>query len=110
MSDAVSFALASSVMAATEKVVSQALEGAWSEVPRTLEQRRELLSQLSAQAGTAEHAWLQALQQAVAESDSAVEAMAPAAALSVQAQAQSADDMLHTALRQSLINARGASG
>lgn len=103
MSNTLSMALASSVMAATEKVVSQALEGAWNEVPRTLEQRRELLNQLSAQAGTAEHAWLQALQQAVAESDSAVEAMAPTA---TPAQTATHEDTLHAALRQSLIQAR----
>lgn len=109
MSDAVSFALASHVMAATEKVVSQALEGAWSEVPRTLAQRRELLDQLSAQADKGDQAWLVALQQAVAESDSAVQAMASTAPMpQVNAASASADDDgLHMALRQSLLGRSG---
>lgn len=108
MSDAVSSALASSVMAATEKVVSQALEGAWGDVPRTLEQRRELLNQLSAQANKGDQAWLVALQQAVAESDTAVQAMASATPATVtslppKSAVSSAGDVLHTALRQSLL-------
>lgn len=109
MSDAMSMALASSVMAATEKVVHQALTGAWSEVPRTLEARRDLLNQLSASAGKGDQSWLVALQQAVAESDSAVQAMtlaAPAAA-TTSAPATDGGDVLHAMLRQSMLGRSG---
>ena len=102
MSDSMSFALASSVMAATEKVVRQALEGAWSDVPCTLEHRREVLDQLSAKVDAGDRAWLTALRQAVAESDTAVQAMTPKPA--VAAAPAATGDALHTALRQSLIN------
>jgi hypothetical protein len=103
MSDAGSMVLVSRVMAATEKVVHQALNGAWNEVPRTLEARRELLNQLSASAGGGDQSWLAALQQAVAESDSALQAMVPATpAVATEAPAIVGDG-LHTALRQSLL-------
>jgi DNA-binding GntR family transcriptional regulator len=95
--------LASSVLAATEKVVAQALEGAWSEVPRTLAARRELLNQLAAQAAPADQAWLAALQQAVAESEQALQAMAPPAAPAASSHDSAGTDALHLALRQGLL-------
>lgn len=64
--------IADSVMAATHKLVQQAMQGDWHDVPRTLEQRRALLSQLSATASPQDRQWLDALQQAVVESDAAV--------------------------------------
>jgi hypothetical protein len=106
MSDLAARQLASGVMAATEKVVSQALSGSWHEVPRTLAQRRELLDQLRSQHTSANTAWLQALQQAVAESDAAVSTMAAASA--EPATTATADsDALHLALRQSLLAGSG---
>lgn len=96
--------LASRVMAATDKVVSQAMDGAWSEVPRTLEQRRALLDQLSAQATPGDQAWLMALQQAVAESDSALQAMAAQPAPVPTTAEAPQGDVLHLALRRSLLS------
>ncbi len=104
MSDALAVALASRVMAATEKVVSQAMDGAWSEVPRTLEQRRALLDELSAQATPADQAWLMALQQAVAESDSAVQSMVAQPAPAATGSESPQGDSLHLALRRSLLS------
>lgn len=95
-------------MAATEKVVNQALVGAWDQVPRTLEQRRELLDQLRAQHALGDTPWLQALQQAVRESDAAVQAIAPAAP-DAGLPSNSADS-LHVALRQSLITSQIKAG
>lgn len=63
-------------MAATHKLVQQAMHGQWQEVPRTVEQRRELLNQLLTSASSRDQPWLGALQQAMAESDAAVAAMA----------------------------------
>ena len=103
MSNSISSALASSVMAATETVVAQALEGAWSEVPRTLEARRELLNQLSAQAAPGDQAWLAALQQAVAESELALQSMVPAASPATSSHEGANADALHMALRQGLL-------
>jgi hypothetical protein len=81
------------------------MDGAWSEVPRTLEQRRALLDQLSAQASPGDMACLTALRQAIAESDSAVQAMAPAAtSTQPQPESNAAEDALHVALRQSLLS------
>ena len=67
--------IADGVMAATQRLVQQAMSGQWSEVPKTVEHRRELLQQLSATASPQDKQWLGALQQAMAESDAAVTAM-----------------------------------
>lgn len=68
--------IADSVMAATHKLVQQAMQGQWQEVPRTVEQRRALLDQLTANATPQDQQWLGALQQAMSESDAAVAQMA----------------------------------
>lgn len=70
--------IADSVMAATHKLVQQAMQGQWQDVPRTVEQRRELLNQLTASASPQDHQWLSALKQAMVESDAAVEQIAAA--------------------------------
>jgi hypothetical protein len=64
--------IADGVMAATHKLVQQAMQGHWHDVPKTLEQRRALLDQLSAAASPQDRQWVDALQQAMAESDAAV--------------------------------------
>jgi len=69
-------AVAESVMAATHKLVQQAMQGEWQEVPKTVEQRRMLLERLTANASSRDRQWLSALQQAMAESDAAVAKMA----------------------------------
>lgn len=68
--------IADSVMAATHKLVQQAMQGQWQEVPRTVEQRRALLDQLTANATPQDQQWLGALKQAMSESDAAVAQMA----------------------------------
>jgi flagellar capping protein FliD len=70
--------IADGVMAATQRLVQQAMSGQWNEVPKTVEHRRELLQQLSATASPQDKQWLGALQQAMAESDAAVNAMSQA--------------------------------
>jgi hypothetical protein len=70
--------IADGVMAATQRLVQQAMSGQWSEVPKTVEHRRELLQQLSATASPQDKQWLGALQQAMAESDAAVNSMSQA--------------------------------
>ena len=70
--------VADSVLAATHKLVQQAMTGQWQEVPKTVEERRVLLDRLSASASPADHSWLSALKQAMAESDAAVAKMASA--------------------------------
>jgi len=70
--------IADGVMAATQRLVQQAMSGQWSEVPKTVEHRRELLERLSATASPQDKQWLGALQQAMAESDAAVNAMSQA--------------------------------
>jgi recombinational DNA repair ATPase RecF len=70
--------IADSVMAATHKLVQQAMQGEWQEVPRTVEQRRALLDQLTANATVQDQQWLGALRQAMSESDAAVAQMAAA--------------------------------
>jgi hypothetical protein len=70
--------IADGVMAATQRLVQQAMSGQWQEVPKTVEHRRLLLEQLSASASPQDRQWLGALQQAMAESDAAVNAIAPA--------------------------------
>lgn len=68
--------IAAPVLAATCKLVDQALHGHWQEVPRTLQERRILLEAIAAQARPADRAWLDALRQAMAESDAAIAQMA----------------------------------
>ena len=67
--------IADGVMAATHKLVQQAMTGQWQDVPRTVEERRVLLDQLSATARPQDQMWLNALKQAMAESDAVVEQM-----------------------------------
>lgn len=70
--------IADSVMAATHKLVQQAMQGQWQEVPRTVEQRRVLLNELTAAATPQDYQWLSALKQAMVESDAAVQQIAAA--------------------------------
>lgn len=72
--------MADGVMAATYKLVQQAMSGQWSDVPKTVAERRVLLDRLSATATPQDRQWLSALQQAMSESDAAVAKMAAAAA------------------------------
>lgn len=65
------------VMAATYKLVQQAMTGRWQDVPQTLAERRAMLDELAAGAGPQDRQWLSALRQAMAESDAAVAKMAP---------------------------------
>ena len=67
--------IADGVLAATQKLVQQAMTGQWQDVPKTVEERRALMDQLSASARPQDHQWLFALKQAMAESDAAVELM-----------------------------------
>ncbi len=73
--------IADGVMAATYKLVQQAMTGQWQDVPKTLEERRVLLDQLSANATAQDQQWLNALKQAMAESDAAVAKMADASSV-----------------------------
>jgi recombinational DNA repair ATPase RecF len=68
--------IAEGVLAATHKLVQQAMTGQWQDVPKTVQERRELLNNLSASASPQDQQWLGALQQAMAESDAAVAQMA----------------------------------
>ncbi|HEY0685986.1 MAG TPA: hypothetical protein VGD45_26825 [Steroidobacter sp.] len=70
--------IADGVLAATHKLVQQAMTGQWQDVPKTVQERRELLNNLSASASAQDRQWLGALQQAMAESDAAVAKIAPA--------------------------------
>ena len=72
--------IADSVMAATHKLVQQAMTGQWQEVPKTIQERRDLLARLSSSARPQDQAWLSALRQAMTESDAAVAKMAESAA------------------------------
>ena len=74
-----SSSIADGVLAATHKLVQQAMTGQWHDVPKTVQERRELLNSLSASATPQDRQWLGALQQAMAESDVAVAQMAAAA-------------------------------
>lgn len=73
--------IADSVMAATHKLVQQAMTGQWQEVPKTIQERRDLLARISSSAGPQDQQWLSALSQAMTESDAAVARMAEAAAV-----------------------------
>jgi hypothetical protein len=65
-----------SVMAATYKLVQQAMTGQWQEVPKTIQERRDLLAKISSSARPQDQEWLSALRQAMNESDAAVAKMA----------------------------------
>jgi hypothetical protein len=67
--------IADGVLAATHRLVQQAMSGQWQEVPKTIEERRVLLEKLSASASAQDQQWLGALKQAMAESDAAVATM-----------------------------------
>lgn len=71
--------IADSVMAATYKLVQQAMTGQWQEVPKTIQERRDLLERISATARPQDQQWLGALRQAMTESDAAVAKMAETA-------------------------------
>ena len=70
--------IADGVLAATHRLVQQAMSGQWQEVPKTVEERRVLLDKLSASASPQDQQWLTALRQAMAESDAVVASLAPA--------------------------------
>jgi hypothetical protein len=71
--------IADGVMAATHKLVQQAMTGQWQEVPKTIQERRDLLARISSTARPQDQQWLSALRQAMTESDAAVAKMAQAA-------------------------------
>ena len=54
--------IADGVMAATHKLVQQAMTGQWQEVPKTIEERRELLARSRSTARPQDQQWLGALQ------------------------------------------------
>ena len=72
--------IADGVLAATHRLVQQAMSGQWHEVPKTVEERRVLLDRLSAGASPQDQQWLSALRQAMAESDAVVASLTPAQA------------------------------
>lgn len=92
--------IADGVLAATHRLVQQAMSGQWQEVPKTVEERRVLLDKLSAGASPQDQQWLSALQQAMAESDAVVASLSPQAvapatvAAPAQDSAVSVDSML----------------
>lgn len=98
--------IADGVLAATHRLVQQAMSGQWQEVPKTIEERRVLLDKLSASASPSDQQWLGALKQAMAESDAAVAKMsavdgvaAPIAAPATPAApAQSADSFIDSTM------------
>jgi hypothetical protein len=73
--------IADGVMAATHKLVQQAMTGQWQEVPKTIQERRDLLARISSTARPQDQAWLSALREAMTESDAAVAQMAQAATI-----------------------------
>jgi hypothetical protein len=75
--------IADGVMAVTHKLVQQAMTGQWQEVPKTIQERQELLARISSTAGPQDQQWLTALRQAMTESDTAVAQMAQSANVSV---------------------------
>lgn len=78
MRDARMNPVAEGVMAATQKLVEQAMSGDWQAVPKTIEARRALLEQLAASSSPQDREWLNALRSAMAESDQAVARIAAA--------------------------------
>ena len=77
--------IADGVLAATQRLVQQAMSGQWQDVPKTVEERRVLLDKLSAGATAQDQQWLSALKQAMAESDAVVASMTPQQGLGAQA-------------------------
>ena len=75
--------IADGVMAATHKLVQQAMTGQWQEVPKTIQERRDLLARLSSTARPQDQPWLEALRQAMTESDAAVAQIAQSANIAV---------------------------
>lgn len=73
--------IADGVLAATHRLVQQAMSGQWQEVPKTVEERRVLLDKLSAGASAHDQQWLSALKQAMAESDAVVASLTPSLGL-----------------------------
>lgn len=71
--------VADGVMAATHKLVQQAMTGQWQEVPKTIQERQELLARIASTASPQDQQWLSALRQAMSESDAAVAQMARSA-------------------------------
>ena len=67
-----SSSIADGVLAATHKLVQQAMTGQWQDVPKTVAERRVLLDHLTASASPQDQSWLTALKSAMAESDAAV--------------------------------------
>jgi hypothetical protein len=76
--------IADGVLAATQRLVQQAMSGQWQDVPKTVEERRMLLDKLSAGATPQDQQWLGALKQAMAESDAVVASMTPGQGLGAQ--------------------------
>jgi hypothetical protein len=96
--------IAEGVLAATHKLVQQAMTGQWQDVPKTVQERRELLHSLTANASPQDRQWLGALQQAMAESDAAVAQMAAAApAAQNQTPTQSSVEVPDTAAVDSMM-------
>ena len=81
--------IADGVMVATYNLVQQAMTGQWQDVPKTIEERRVLLDQLSASASPQDQQWLMALKQAMAESDAAVAKMSSTASMTASIPAAS---------------------
>jgi hypothetical protein len=94
--------IADGVLAATHKLVQQAMTGQWQDVPKTVQERRELLHSLTANASPQDRQWLGALQQAMAESDAAVAQMA-AAAPAAQTQVQESVEVPNSAAVDSMM-------
>ena len=98
--------IADGVLAATHRLVQQAMSGQWQEVPKTVEERRVLLDKLSASASPSDQQWLGALKQAMAESDAAVAKMSAADGIAAPmmapampaAPAQSADSFIDSTM------------
>jgi hypothetical protein len=94
---------ADGVLAATHKLVQQAMTGQWQDVPKTVQERRELLHSLTANASPQDRQWLGALQQAMAESDAAVAQMAAAAPAAQTQSAQGPVEVPNTAMVDSMM-------
>ncbi len=69
--------IADGVLAATHRLVQQAMSGQWQDVPKTVEERRVLLDRLSARVSPQDQQWLSALRQAMAESDAVIASLTP---------------------------------
>jgi hypothetical protein len=85
--------IADGILAATHKLVQQAMTGQWQDVPKTIEERRVLLDRLSASATPQDQQWLSALRQAMAESDAAVAKISAADASSHVAPSEGAPSL-----------------